>query len=184
MLLEKLKDSPKNIILVVITIIGFAIFILINQLVFVPLATNVSVYGILDFEFAWTPEQVKVIFMAWGTEGMVQQALGVYWDFLYIVGYGMFIFGCIILISRKLKGKFQTIGLYVSLTPIIAGIFDMIENLNLLIMLENPISISSFTPLIASISATIKFSFLIVGIIYFFFALIVVIIYIIKEKAK
>lgn len=183
-LLDKLKGSPKNLILFVITIIGLIIFILINQLIFVPLATSVPVYGILNFEFAWTPEQVKAIFTTWGAEGMVLQALGVYWDFLYIIGYSLFIFGCILLISRRLKGKFQIVGLYASLTPIIAGIFDVLENLNLLIMLENPASFPSFIPLIASMCATIKFSFLIIAIIYFVFALIVLIINIIKEKTK
>ena len=69
-----------------------------------------------------------------------------------------------------------------SLTPIVAGIFDLIENINLLIMLNMTPDFASFVPLITSISATIKFGFLIVGAIYFVVALVLFIIKKIKKQ--
>jgi len=183
MFLEKLKNSPKNLILVIIAIIGFLIFILINQLVFAPLAKLVPTYGILDFEFAWIPETIQTIFTVWGTEGMNLQTLGVYWDLLYIIGYSLFIFGSIVLVSRRLTRKLENVGLILSLTPLIAGLFDLIENINLLIMLNNPNTFPSFIPLVTSISATIKFGFLFIGIIFFFLALVIAIIMLIRKKS-
>ncbi|TFG15422.1 MAG: hypothetical protein EU531_08420 [Promethearchaeota archaeon] len=182
MFLDKLIEFPRTLYVLIITAGAFILFIFINQLVFAPLSALVSTYNVLDFEFAWTAERIAVIFAAWGTAGMEAQALGVYWDFLYIIGYGFFISGCILLVSRILSGKYQKIGLYMMLTPLIAGIFDLIENINLLIMLQNTTTFSPIVPLIASISAVIKFSFLILGIGFFFIALILMVISIIKNR--
>ena len=182
MFLDKLKEFPRTLYVVIITIGAFLLFILINQLVFAPLSNLVSTYNVLDFEFAWTADRIAVIFAAWGTVGIEAQTLGVYWDFLYIIGYGFFISGCILLVSRNLTGKIQKLGLYITLLPLIAGIFDVIENINLLIMLQNPASFSAIVPFIASISALIKFSLLILGIGFFFIALILLVIRIIKKR--
>jgi hypothetical protein len=182
MVLEKLKITPRNLILLIIALLGLVIFILINQLIFSPLGRLVVPYGILDFEFAWTSEQVQVIFAAWGPGGILLQLNGVYWDFLYILGYVLFIFSCIVLVSRRLTGKLQTIGLYMSLTPILAGLFDVIENINLIIMLINPTGFQSIVPVLASTFALMKFAVLLVGIIYFFISLILVIIRLLKKK--
>jgi hypothetical protein len=182
MILDRLIEKPRNVVILIITIIGFLIFILINQLIFAPLATQVTGYGILDFEFAWTKEQILVIFSAWGSEGITLEVLGVYWDFLYIIGYVSFISGCLLLVVRQLDGKLQIIGLWIFLTPIFAGIFDLIENINLLLMLNLTPNFSEFIPPIASISALIKFGLLFVGIAFFFIGLILLIIKRIRKK--
>lgn len=182
MFLDKLIEFPRTLYVLIITIGAFILFILINQLVFASLSALVSTYNVLDFEFAWTADRIATIFTAWGTAGMEAQALGVYWDFLYIIGYGFFISGCILLVSRILSGKYQKLGLYMTITPLIAGIFDLIENINLLVMIQNPASFSAIVPFIASISAVIKFSLLILGIGFFFIALILMLISIIKNR--
>ncbi len=171
MLLERLKESPKNKFLILITILGLVIVLLVYILIFMPIEASVSTYGILDYEFAWTQSRVENLFSVWGVEGINKQTLAIYWDFLYIVGYVSLAFGLIVLILRRFEGKIQTIGLYFTLTPLLTGIFDIIENINLLIMLSDPISISTFNPFIASLSALIKFSFLFAAIAYFLVAL-------------
>ena len=182
MFLDKLIGFPRTLYVLIITIGAFILFILINQLVFAPISALAITYNVLDFEFAWTPDRIAVIFTVWGATGMEAQALGVYWDFLYIITYGFFISGCILLVSRILSGKYQKLGLYISVTPFIAGIFDLIENINLLIMLQNPMNFSAIVPYIASVSAVIKFAFLILGIAFFFIALILMVISIIKNR--
>ena len=167
MILEKLKKTPSDLILLIIAAIGIIILLVINMLVFEPLANSVYFYGILDFEFAWTKDQILIIFTAWGGEGIALQTTGVYWDFLYVIGYSVPLFALILLFTRKLSGKIVDIGLYMSLTPFVAGIFDLIENINLLIMLNDTPNFDAFVPLIASISAFIKFGFLLVGAIFF-----------------
>ena len=181
MILEKLKKTPSDLFLLIVAAIGIIILLVINMVVFEPLANSGFFYGILDFEFAWTKDQILIIFIEWGGAGMVLQANGVYWDFLYIVGYSTPLFALILLFTRKLSGKIVDIGLYLSLTPLVAGIFDLVENVNLLIMLNDSPNFASFVPLIASITAFIKFGLLLVGAIFF---LVVLVLTIIKRFKK
>nr|QEE17558.1 hypothetical protein DSAG12_03395 [Candidatus Prometheoarchaeum syntrophicum] len=162
-----MKKSPRNWVILLITCIGLTIFLLINQLIFASLPKEVPNYGILDFEFAWTASRISEIFAAWGSDGMILHANGIYWDFLYILSYGALLAGLILLVSRKLTGKTQLIGLYMTFTPFLAGVFDCIENILLLTMLNNPSVFSPVIPLIAGIMATIKFSILFVGVVFF-----------------
>ena len=180
--LEKLKKSPSDLVLLIAAALGVIILLTINILIFEDIAKAFYPYGILDFEFAWTKEQILTIFSIWGEDGRILQAAGVYWDFLYIFGYAIPLFALILFFSRKLEDRVATIGFYMSLTPIVAGIFDLIENINLLIMLNMTPDFASFVPLITSISATIKFGFLIVGAIFFLVALVLFIIKKIKKQ--
>ena len=169
MFLEKLKKSPSDLILLIVAAIGIVILLTVNIFIFEPLAKAVYFYGILDFEFAWT--KALTILTTWGPLGTALEVQGVYWDFLYIFGYVVPLFALILFLSRKFENRTVTIGLYMSLTPVIAGIFDFIENFNLLIMLNDTPNFASFVPLLASISATIKFGFLLVGAIFFLIAI-------------
>ena len=182
MILEKLKKYPSDLVLLIAAAIGIIILLIINIFIFEVIALGSYRYGILNFEFAWTKEQILAIFDVWKVRGMTLQAGGVYWDFLYIFGYAVPLFALILFFSRKLEDRAATIGLYMSLTPIIAGVFDLIENINLLIMLNDPSNFASFVPFIASISATIKFGFLIVGAIFFLVALALFIVKKIKKQ--
>jgi len=161
MILEKLKKTPSDLILLIIAAIGIIILLVINMLVFQPLAELAYFYGILDFEFAWTKDQILI--------------------FLYIVGYTVPLFALILLFTRKLSGKIVDVGLYMSLTPFFAGIFDLIENINLLIMLNDTPNFDALVPLTTSITAFIKFSFLLVGAIFF---LVVLVLALIKRFKK
>ena len=102
MILEKLKKSPSDLILLIAAAFGIIILLTINILIFEPMATSVYYYGILDFEFAWTKEQILSIFFTWGEDGMLLQEAGVYWDFLYIFGYVIPLFALILYLSRRL----------------------------------------------------------------------------------
>ncbi len=176
MILEKLKKTPSDLILLIIAAIGIIILLVINMVVFEPLANSGLSYGILDFEFAWTKEQILIIFAEWGSEGIALQANGVYWDFLYIIGYSVPLFALILLFTRKLSGKIVDIGLFMSLTPLVAGIFDLVENINLIIMLNDTPNFASFVPMIASVTAFIKFGLLLVGAVFFLVVLVLTLI--------
>ncbi|TFG11131.1 MAG: hypothetical protein EU535_07655 [Promethearchaeota archaeon] len=168
-MIEKLRRT--NILLVgILTVVGFAIFISINLLVFGNLPP--STYGILHYEFAWSVEKVELIFSTWGAEIMGAQTRGIWWDFPYIIGYSLFISGLIWLVARLNTGKMQNIGLFLLSTPFLAGFLDVIENIFLLIMLYDPGSIIQLYPRIAAVAAGIKFGLLIVGIFFFLFALV------------
>ena len=175
--LTKLKEVPRTKtlgIVLLITSIPFLIITLIyciNELRLLQ-ATG---YGVLNFELAWTPEMMQSIFGAWGASEMQQQAFLTYLDFVYIISYGFFGAECLLLISRKLEGKLQEIGILMALTFFIAGIFDALENINLLIMLDNPTSFWVYHPLLASLCASFKIGFLGAGLGFLFIASIVII---------
>ncbi|MFX1445926.1 MAG: hypothetical protein ACFFHV_21125 [Promethearchaeota archaeon] len=178
MFLEKLLDFPKNKLVVLITILAFILGVFINQYIMAPIEAELKSstgYGVIDFEFAWTSDQISRIFKAWGSEGKKKEALVTYIDFLFIPCYSLFMAGCILLVTRNLEGKLQEVGLFMTIVPFIAGIFDVIENINLLLMLIDDSFIWSLSPFIASLCATIKFSLIFIAIIFFIVGLVIVI---------
>ncbi|MBA7505787.1 hypothetical protein ES706_04464 [subsurface metagenome] len=187
MFLEKLKEFPKNKILILITIIAFLSFLLIQVIVMGPIESvlkSTTGYGVLEFEFAWVPEVINNIFTAWGLDGIAKETFVTYIDFLYLLSYSIFGFGLVLIPIRLSEGKLQEVGLFMSLTPLIAGVFDVIENINLLIMLGNPSSFQSFIPFVASLSAVLKFGFLLIGIIFFVITLLIMLIGRLKKKTE
>jgi len=180
--LNKLKNTPRDKLLILTTIIGVVIVILIYLLVFIPIEATLNDYGILDFEFAWTAERAEAIMFAWGPNGRNKQILAIYWDFIFIIGYVSIAFSLNLLVSRRLDGKLQNFGIFMTLLGTISGLFDVIENINLLLMLDTPTSVSSTNSFIASLSATFKFGFLIAAIIFFVLALIILLIKKVKKK--
>ncbi|MFW9881325.1 MAG: hypothetical protein ACFFG0_50315 [Candidatus Thorarchaeota archaeon] len=176
MFLDKFKEFPRNKVLYLIVITGFSIVLSVEILVFIPIEANVSGYGILEYEFAWTSTRVEQIFSIWGSSGIDNQIAAIYWDFLFIIGYVSLTFGLIIIVLRRSKGKIKTIGSFMTITPFLTGIFDAIENIFLILMANNPTKVSNPKPLIASLSAIGKFGFLLVVIIYFVIGLIVILI--------
>ncbi|MHA2036339.1 MAG: hypothetical protein ACW972_09825 [Promethearchaeota archaeon] len=182
MIMEKFKEFPKNSILYVIAIMGFLIVLLVEIFVFIPIESAVSTYGILDYEFAWNAANVLSIFSAWGSNGITNQITAIYWDFLFIIGYVSLAFSLIVLVFQRSSEQVQTIGKNVLITPFLTGIFDIIENIFLLIMATNPSTIIDSNALIASLSASIKFGLLFVGIIYFVIALILIIVKKIQKR--
>jgi hypothetical protein len=173
MFLDRFRQFPKNKVLYLITIVGFLIVLLVEIFIFIPIEAAVPGYGILDYEFAWTSKRVESIFSVWGTSGIDNQLIAIYWDFIFIVGYVSLAFGLIGIVLRRSKGKIENIGTYITITPFLTGIFDVIENIFLISMTNNPTSVSKSLPLIASLSATVKFGFLFIAIIYFVIGLII-----------
>ena len=57
MILNKLKESPKDKFLIIASLVCLLIVLLIEFLIFMPF--EALTYGILDFEFAWTPNRVE-----------------------------------------------------------------------------------------------------------------------------
>ena len=178
MFLEKFKEFPKNKTLIIATILS-AIPFLVLTIVFcvneVRLMASAG-YGVLDFELAWAPETINQIFTAWGPIEMQTQVFITYIDYLFIFCYSLFGVECAIILSRKSEGKLRELGLWMILMFILAGVWDALENINLLIMLFNEASFSPLNPFFASLFATFKISFLVAGLCYLFIATVHVVI--------
>ncbi|MFX0090935.1 MAG: hypothetical protein ACFFBD_04155 [Candidatus Hodarchaeota archaeon] len=177
MILDRLLENPSKKALMIITILSFVSFSILTILfqVFGTDATATG-YGILDFEFGFTSQQIGIIFNAWNDNIFQQQTLGVYLDFIYIPSYVLLLGGLTLLLARNLEGKIQKMGLFFTITAGIAGMFDITENIGLLLMLNDANSYINGTatdiiPMITSICATIKFGLLIIGIAFFILSL-------------
>ncbi|MFX0064339.1 MAG: hypothetical protein ACFFC7_19370 [Candidatus Hermodarchaeota archaeon] len=187
MIFDKLLEWPSKKIHIIVTLIAGLSFLILTILfrVFGNEATATG-YGILEFEFGFTAQQIGIIFNAWNTFIFQQQTLGVYLDFVYIPSYALLLGGLVLWLTRQLEGKMQQIGLLFTVAPIIAGVFDFIENVGLLLMLNDVNSYingtaSDLIPMITSICAFIKFGLLILAIAFFLISLIY---WLVKRKSE
>lgn len=168
----KLEETPSQKILYSITGISTILTVLIFVLMR-PVETALkaaSPYGVMELEFAWTVDKVDVIFTAWkqANSNLISQELFVILiDYGFLIAYSIFFASITLLISRKIiSGRIQLIGFYMTFLPFIAAVFDAIENINMIFMLSAPSNFPSFSPLLASIFALLKFSLLILVICF------------------
>lgn len=119
-----------------------------------------SGYGVLDFELVWTRGMAHRILRAWGTSTVRYEIFAHHVDNLYLVVYALFAGLFILLIARKLKGRLQEIGFFFVLAPVLAAIFDAMENVFLLSMMQRGIPVGRASPALASLCATLKIAFL------------------------
>jgi len=135
-MLEKLKESPKDRILVLITVVISVPFFILTLIFIINEFSLVSMtgYGVLDFELTWTPERMNALLTAWGPIEIENQTILHHIDNFYAPIYGLWGAGCVLIVSRKIEGSIQEIGLFITITPLLAGLFDVLENVNLLLM--------------------------------------------------
>ena len=175
-ILNKVKAISEVKIIGLITIISVVLTVIIYFLmrpIELELTTQTA-YGIIDLEFAWNVEQIDQILASWGEELILREFHAVLLYFGFLVGYSLSLAGVTLLLTKSgVFGSWNDVGYYFTLIPFLAAIFDFVENVNLLLILNSPSSFPSFAPLAASICATIKFGliisivlFWIVGLIY------------------
>ena len=172
-MVNKLKVFPKNRVLVLTTAIISIPFLIMTILAILnehSLITRTG-YGILHFEITWTPEMMNRILTAWGPIEMEKQIFFHHMDNLYVPVYSLWGAGCILIMSRKMEGSLQELGLILTITPFLAGIFDVFENSHLLLMLQNGAHVYSGGPFLASLFAVFKLTFLAMGPCFIFIAI-------------
>ncbi|MHA2225461.1 MAG: hypothetical protein ACXAC8_09675 [Candidatus Hodarchaeales archaeon] len=162
--LEKIPSQKFTVLLTFISaILTITIFLLMN-----PVETALKTtgpWGVIDLEFAWTVNQVKTIFQAWGSVLIAQEMYVTFLDYGFLITYSTLFAGITLLISRRLNNRMQSIGLIVTIIPFVAALFDAIENLNLILMLSSPTNFPTFAPFLTSLFAVLKFGMLFVVII-------------------
>ncbi len=166
-MLEKLQTSPSKKKLLVITLVSLAVFIVLTIIFrFYETALNPdgTGYGIIEFEFAFDQATATTMLSTWGSAGRAIALESVYLDFIYIAAYGIGLFCLTIHLMRALKDRWHNIGLIFGIAALLAGIFDIIENINLMIILNEPSTFPASAPLIAGVCAGIKFSLLFASI--------------------
>jgi len=159
---EKIREVPKDSSVALAALLSsIPFFFLTLFFVFNERALRASSgYGVLDFELVWTPRMAQKIFRAWGTSTVRYEIFAHHVDNLYLVVYALFAALCILLIARRLKGGLQEIGFFFVLAPVLAAIFDAMENVFLLSMMRHGIPVGRASPALASLCSTFKDAFL------------------------
>ena len=139
-LVRKLERNPSQNI-VILSIIISAVITIVVWLLMRPVEEAlkaISPYGVMELEFAWTVAKINQIFNAWGTELIAQELYVTLLDFIFLIVYSTFFASVTLLLTRRiLSGRIQLVGFYMTIIPLIAALFDAIENINLILMLFN-----------------------------------------------
>jgi hypothetical protein len=172
MMFKKLLEKPIKKNLKIILILSFVLFIVLILLM-APYNTKLIVYNIVDFEFSWNGARAIEILSSWGYDGIQASIIINYIDFAYMFAYATMGWSLALLVTRSLRGKIQKLGLFITFFPIIAALFDVVENINLLKMQYSPMVPLNTNAYIASICASLKFICLIIALIFFIIGIIV-----------
>jgi hypothetical protein len=133
-------------------------------------------FNIVSFELAKTPSQAETIMIQWGETGVEAARLNTFIDFFFILAYASFgYFASLILTENDPYSTVKRTGKIMAQGMIVAGAFDVIENLAMLQTLNNNIS-ETFTQA-AFWFASLKFSIIVL-------VLIIGITFLIRKKMK
>ncbi len=132
-----------------------------------PLITETAPGGIISFELAKEIDRSISIISSWDLNARINAGLSLGIDFLFLVVYAIFFATACYLIAQKYVNKnnwmYKT-GLLLAKLQFIAALFDAIENIALIKLSLGPNS--SLFPSIAYYFASIKFTIIVIGIIY------------------
>ncbi|MFW9996269.1 MAG: hypothetical protein ACFFD4_29780 [Candidatus Odinarchaeota archaeon] len=166
-MLEKLETTPSTKSVVIVTVISLFSFLLIFVIFRVLSSMASSPYDIISFEFAMTVERASEILNDWKQSDRLQlEIFSALLDYAYMIAYSFLLAGLVLLLARGVEGRLHKTGLWFVPLPFIAAIFDAVENINLLMMMFSPTDFLALNPLIASICATVKFTLIIISIIW------------------
>jgi hypothetical protein len=160
--MRRLLETPSQKNLWLGTLLAFiglaAIFLYLRSL-----DAQLAPYGIVLFEFAFTPARASEMITAWGVVGAHAARQSLLVDFGFMPAYALAFAGFTLLAARAARGRWQTLGLWLTLAPFVSWFFDATENFVLLATLSNP---ASSLIILAGISATIKFALLVACLPY------------------
>ena len=154
------KRKPIFLTFLALTIILFALFRVLDE----PLRTPAAPNGIVSFELAWQPGASQAMVDSWSEYARLLAAFGLGIDYLFMPLYALALSLGILLAAGRHSGGFARLGAWMGWAALVAPLFDAVENYGLLHSLLSPLF--SLWPLIASICATIKFTLLLLGLLY------------------
>jgi hypothetical protein len=170
-------------ILVSVACISTVLTLYIYFAYFVPLEkklkSGMSNYGIVDFELAFTSLRAEEILSAWNEEQRTEATRSLYVDFFFIISYVVALVSLGLLVSYNLHSSSQSVGFYLSLLPVVAGIFDVLENILLLRTLASPDDISDGVVFSAGLFALMKF--ILVGIAVFYIIITTIVLFSVQK---
>lgn len=129
------------------------------------LISPVSPAGIVSLELAGTEEKTAGIIETWTTEGLIGKARkNILIDFLFIPFYAMLFYTLCGSISVRHGGRQARLGVLLAFFSLIAGVFDVFENITMLLSTYSIFNGAS-AALTAFFAAT-KFALLALSLLY------------------
>ena len=125
--------------------------------------------GIVSFELAGEESKAREIADFWASRKLTDKAKkSIYWDFGFLLAYGLCLSFICFLASTSWPSPSLgfCLGTVLSLTFILAGIFDAVENLAMLRMISAGQDSMGIFPLLARWCAIPKFGLIIMGLAY------------------
>ncbi len=158
--------------------IGFAVLATIMWVILAyygePLKNNSAPAGIISYEFAWNAENVSEIFDEWGPGGKYLASFHLGLDYLFLAIYAFAIgLGCV-LVAKNFQSRSSLlfkIGSAAAWLQIAAALLDALENGMLISLIIGEIKLSYIQ--IAGISASVKFAFVVFGLLYILIGLVI-----------
>jgi hypothetical protein len=129
------------------------------------LETKLSPASIVSLELAHDAQSVEGITSTWNKEGMTPRAKKNIWiDFFFIPFYAMLFYTLCGSISVRMNGTPAKLGVLLAFGSLVAGVFDVLENILMLFALEG--HYNNVSALLTAFFATIKFSLLLMALLY------------------
>jgi hypothetical protein len=163
----RLVNAPSRRTLYLALAVSFVAMLLI-WLQFLPLEaemTRQAGYGIVDYELAFSPEGASAILAMWDQPARRAAQRSLLIDYAFMPAYAVTFAVVTLLITRAHTGKLQALGLLLTIGSIAAALFDALENVMLLMVLNSP-SPPGAAPFIAGLAASVKFALLFLAILY------------------
>ena len=157
--------SQQALVPTVIAFTAAALAVMISlRVIDKPLLTDAAPAGILSYEFAGDEGASLAILQSWDQPAKLSAAFSLGLDFLFLVTYSSAISLACIWASGLNKSSLVSLGIYLAWGQWIAALLDGLENTSLfIILLQAP---AYPWPQIAQIAAIIKFTLIILGLVY------------------
>lgn len=129
------------------------------------LKTDAAPMGILDLEFAYSPNKTTPIINSWiQTDNISAAKVNTYWDFLFLFFYAGFLFLACKKIATNINGPAAKAGNLIAKAAILAGFLDVFENAGMLLTLNN--QGSSAIAFATTFFSVIKWGLVIIAVLY------------------
>jgi hypothetical protein len=157
--------SQTALVPVVIAFIAAALTLMVSlRIVDKPLQTDAAPSGIISFELAGDEETSLAVLQSWDQPAKIHAGFSLGLDFLFLITYATAISLACIWAMRLNASSLAGLGVYFAWGQWIAALFDGLENTALfIILIQGPVS---SWPQIAQIAAIIKFTLIILGLLF------------------
>ncbi len=132
------------------------------------LKTAATPAGIINLELAYNTTKINTIIQAWAPNAVSDKIdaakINTYIDFLFLFFYAGFLFLCCKAVATNSSGVLAKWGYIIANATIVAGLADVMENIGMLFSLNG--LISSTVSFCTAFFSAIKWSLVIIAILY------------------